>query len=376
MSPRLPSSRVIRLFLCGDVMTGRGIDQILGHSCDPRLYEPWVTDARHYVDLAEAVSGPVPRSVDSDYVWGDALGWLARFAPDFRLVNLETAVTCDGEPWPGKDIHYRMHPANASILTAAGIDCCSLANNHVLDWGYAGLDETLASLESAGVATVGGGESLAAAQAPVVREVPGRGRVIVFGLGSGSSGIPGYWAAEPDRPGVWRVGEADERAVAAVAEQVEAIKDERDVVVASIHWGGNWGYEIPRVQRGLAHELIDRAGVDLIHGHSSHHVKGAELYRGKLILYGCGDFLNDYEGIGGYERYRDDLTLMYFCDLDPATGRMAAAALRPMQIRRFQVVDAPFKDAQWLRDLLSRQGRVLGTDARLARDGTLRLQAH
>ena len=376
MPSRPNGSSAMRLFLCGDVMTGRGIDQILPHSCDPRLHEPWVSDARHYVDLAEAEPGPIPRSVSHDYVWGDALGWLKRFAPDHRLINLETAITCDGEPWPGKDVHYRMHPGNARLLTAAGIDCCTLANNHVLDWGLAGLDETLASIEKAGVATAGAGESLAAAQAPVVLTTPGKGRLILFGVGAGSSGIPPDWAAEPDRPGVWRISEAAERSVAAVAEQVEAIKGEGDVVVVSIHWGSNWGYEVPDVQRELAHALIDRAGVDLIHGHSSHHVKGAEIHRGKLILYGCGDFLNDYEGIGGYGHYRDDLTLMYFCDLDPATGKVLAAALRPMQIHRFQVVDAGSRDARWLGDLLARQDRTPGADVRLTRDGTLRLQPY
>jgi len=76
-------------------------------------------------------------------------------------------------------------------------------------------------------------------------------------------------------------------------------------VVASIHWGDNWGYEI-------AHNLIDHAGVDIIHGHSSHHAKGIEVWHGKPVIYGCGDFINDYEGIGGNEKYRSDLSLMYF----------------------------------------------------------------
>src|SRR5690606_24185118 len=85
-----------------------------------------------------------------------------------------------------------------------------------------------------------------------------------------------------------------------------------DVVVVSVHWGGNWGYAIPPAERAFAHALIDSGSVDVVHGHSSHHAKGIEVYRGKPILYGCGDFLNDYEGISGHERYRGDLSLMYF----------------------------------------------------------------
>jgi Putative enzyme of poly-gamma-glutamate biosynthesis (capsule formation) len=82
------------------------------------------------------------------------------------------------------------------------------------------------------------------------------------------------------------------------------VKQQGDIVVASIHWGGNWDYKVPREQREFAHKLIDEAGVDVIHGHSSHHIKGIEVYRGKLIMYGCSDLLNDYEGISGlYEDF-------------------------------------------------------------------------
>ena len=145
-------SPTVRLFLCGDVMTGRGIDQILPYSVDPHLYEPYVRDARRYVELAERANGPIPRPVDYDYIWGDALAELARFQPDLRLINLETSITTSESQWEGKAIHYRMHPANIPCLTAAGVDGCALANNHVLDWGYPGLAETRETLAAVGVA--------------------------------------------------------------------------------------------------------------------------------------------------------------------------------------------------------------------------------
>jgi poly-gamma-glutamate capsule biosynthesis protein CapA/YwtB (metallophosphatase superfamily) len=78
-----------------------------------------------------------------------------------------------------------------------------------------------------------------------------------------------------------------------------------DLIVVSVHWGPNWGYDIPHQQRRFAHALIDKANVSIIHG--QHHLKAIEVYRDRLILYGCGDFLNDYEGIKGYEEFRDDL---------------------------------------------------------------------
>ena len=78
------------------------------------------------------------------------------------------------------------------------------------------------------------------------------------------------------------------------------------------------------IQSQLAHSLLDEAGVDVIHGHSSHHVKGIEVYKGKAILYGCGDFLTDYEGIQGYEEFRDDLVLMYFLTYRSANAQASA----------------------------------------------------
>src|SRR5512141_2674158 len=149
-------------------MTGRGIDQVMPEPLPPVLYEPWVRDAREYVRLAEQVNGAIAAPVSMAYIWGDALAEMDRLAADARIVNLETAVTRGGEPWPGKGIHYRMNPAHAGCLTVARIDACSLANNHVLDWGAQGLADTLATLHAAGVLTAGAGADLRQAEAPAV----------------------------------------------------------------------------------------------------------------------------------------------------------------------------------------------------------------
>jgi poly-gamma-glutamate synthesis protein (capsule biosynthesis protein) len=143
--------------------------------------------------------------------------------------------------------------------------------------------------------------------------------------------------------------------------KVQEVKRKGDIVVASIHWGSNWGYDIPREQTRFAHRLIDDSGVDIIHGHSSHHVKAIEVYKNKLILYGCGDFLNDYEGIGGYEEFRADLALMYFATLDSSSGKLMGLQMTPTQIRRFKVNRASRADARWLRDTLNREGARYGT---------------
>jgi poly-gamma-glutamate synthesis protein (capsule biosynthesis protein) len=185
----VPARDTLTLFLGGDVMPGRGIDQVLPHPSDPRLVERSIASALDYVRLAERANGPILRPVGPAYIWGEALEELDRIRPDARIVNLETSVTTSDQPWP-KGINYRMHPANIGCLAAAGIDCCVLANNHVLNWGRAGLQETLATLAAAGVRTAGAGATRETARAPAVIEVQGRGRVLVFGFGARSSGIP------------------------------------------------------------------------------------------------------------------------------------------------------------------------------------------
>ncbi|HEY8554316.1 MAG TPA: CapA family protein [Burkholderiales bacterium] len=362
----------LTLFLCGDVMTGRGVDQILRHPSAPHLYEPAARDAREYVHLAEAAVGQLPRRVDDRYVWGEALDALGRLRPHARVVNLETAVTVSEAAWPSKGIHYRMHPDNVGCLVVGGIDCCALANNHVLDWGHEGLCDTLSVLHAAGIRTAGAGRDAAEAAAPAVLPA-GSWRVLVFAFAHASSGVPAAWAAGRNRAGIRLLHDLSARSVQTIAEAVQRHKRRGDVAIASVHWGANWGYGITPDERAFAHGLIDTARIDLIHGHSSHHVKGIEVYRDRLILYGCGDFLTDYEGIRGYEAYRGDLSFMYFPTLDAASGRLLRLRLAPIQVRRLRVNRARSRDAEWLRAVLVHEGRALGTSARFAADGLVEL---
>jgi poly-gamma-glutamate synthesis protein (capsule biosynthesis protein) len=345
----------------------------LPHPGDPTLHESYLKSAKKYEELAEEANGPIGGPVPLDYIWGDALAELERAAPDVRIINLETSVTASEDYWDDKEIHYRMNPGNIGSLTAARVDFCSLANNHILDWGYSGLAETLETLRRAKVKFAGAGRNLGEARAPAVMEVPGKGRVIVFSLGTGSSGIPPAWGATEDRTGVNLLPDLSPRTVQAIGKNVRAVKREKDIVVASIHWGRNWGYEVSPDQVSFAHGLIEEAGVDLIHGHSSHHVKGFEVYRGRLILYGCGDFLNDYEGIRGYEVYRNDLALMYFVRLDSSTGRLAMLGMAPMQMKNFRLNRASQDDGRWLGEVLNREGKKFGTRVRLDEKGALRV---
>ena len=361
------------LFLCGDVMTGRGVDQILPHPGDPRLREAYITEATGYVALAEAANGPIPRPVEPAWPWGDALALLDEQAPDVRLINLETSITVSGEFAPGKAVRYRMSPANIACLTVARPDVCALANNHVLDFGQNGLAETLATLARAGLPSAGAGLDAAGAQRAAVVSLANGGRVTVTSCGTASSGIPRAWAAGARRPGVHLLPSLSRQAADRVASRAQAGRRPGDLAVISLHWGPNWGYEVRRDEVAFAHRLIDD-GVDLVHGHSSHHPRPIEVYRGKLILYGCGDFIDDYEGITGYEEYRDDLRLAYFASLRRGTGDLAELRMVPMQARKMRLWPAGARDRRWLAATIGRISRPFGTRVELAPDGALVLR--
>lgn len=361
----------VTLFLCGDVMTGRGIDQVMPHPSDPRIFESYLKSALDYVSLAERENGPIPKPVDYDYIWGAAIAELEHRRPDARIINLETSITKEDDPEP-KGINYRMNPENVRCITAARIDCCVLANNHVLDWGRAGCVDTLETLHAVGIATAGAGRTANEAASPAALST-GHGRVLVFGVASRTSGVPPSWAATSSRPGVELLPDLSEQMADRIGERMRAARQDGDIAVLSVHWGGNWGYEIPSEQRTFAHRLIDSGAADVVHGHSSHHPKGIEIYKGKPILYGCGDFINDYEGIGGYAKYRGDLALMYFPTLDATTKKLVQLDLTPLRMKRFQLHRASEEDTEWIRDMLAREGRLLGTKVSLAERGTLRV---
>jgi poly-gamma-glutamate capsule biosynthesis protein CapA/YwtB (metallophosphatase superfamily) len=364
------SPQSVGLFLCGDVMTGRGIDQVLAHPCEPTLYEDFVTSAKDYVRMAEQAYGPIPRRAGPTYIWGAALNEFDRMRPDARIINLETAIT-RSDDYARKGINYRMNPDNADCLSAAGVDCCVLANNHVLDWGRSGLLQTLATLKHLNIKVAGAGRNLSEAVAPAALHLANKARLLVFSFGAVTSGITRSWAATMDAPGINLLSGLSETDALRAAEYIVSIKRPGDLAIVSVHWGSNWGYEIPPEQQHFARILIDRANVSVIHGHSSHHAKAVEVYNKRLILYGCGDFLNDYEGIRGHEEYRSDLALMYFAGIEPTTGNLVALEIIPLQIRNFQLSHPPRQDIEWLHQTLQRESLRLGSGMVLDSDGSI-----
>jgi poly-gamma-glutamate synthesis protein (capsule biosynthesis protein) len=221
---------------------------------------------------------------------------------------------------------------------------------------------------------VGAGRDAAEARQPAAVPVPAGGRAMIFACGTASSGIPPSWAATATRPGVNVLPGLSDTAADDVIAQVQAVRQRADVVIVSIHWGSNWGYGVGDDQVRFARRLID-GGVDVIHGHSSHHPRPVEVYRGKLILYGCGDCIDDYEGIRGHEEFRDDLRLLYFPSVAADTGTLEALRMVPMQARKMRLQRANTADGEWLQLVLQRISRRFGTRISREPDDTLILQS-
>jgi len=186
-----------------------------------------------------------------------------------------------------------------------------------------------------------------------------------------TSGVPTSWAARAASPGVALLEGSIDENVCRAADAIRSIKTDHDIAIASIHWGDNWGYGVNPAQFEFAQKLIDQAGIDAVHGHSSHHPKQIALHRGRPIMFGCGDLLNDYEGIRGREEFRPDLVAIYRLVIDSA--RVCAITILPFRIRRFRLEQVPFVDAEWLGRRISQHSRAFGTVWIPEPDGTLRV---
>jgi poly-gamma-glutamate capsule biosynthesis protein CapA/YwtB (metallophosphatase superfamily) len=214
--------------------------------------------------------------------WGNLLPLLQ--SNDFNVINLETTFTTSSKPVP-KVFNFKSNPKNVSALTKADIGIVNIANNHILDFGDDGLLQTLATLDAAHIKHVGAGINIQQAKEPVIIKKNGI-----------SVGILGYtdneptWLADNTKPGTNYIKVGD---IESVTKDIQKVRNLVDVLIISIHWGPNMLQRPTQEFRTFAHQLID-AGVDIIHGHSSHIFQGIEVYKHKLIMYDTGDFVDDY----------------------------------------------------------------------------------
>lgn len=282
------------------------------------------------------------------YPWGDTLPVLRR--ADVRIANLECVLADGGRPEPGKVFTFRSDLKNVRSLVSAQIDLVSLANNHVLDYGPDALREMLPALDRHGILHAGAGTDPASARRPAVRRVGGT----AVGFVAFTDNQPD-WEAAPGSPGVYYVPVADRgERVGQLLELVERTKSRVQLLVVSAHWGGNWGSGAPPEHRTLARRLVD-AGADVVFGHSPHIFRGVEVYRNRPIIYGAGDFVDDY-AVDPEER--NDFSFIFLMEADGGA---------PRQLRLFPTLIADFqarlavRDARDVADRMSRLCGELGT---------------
>lgn len=224
-----------------------------------------------------------------EFPWGDTLPVFRE--ADCRICNLECVISDKGRPWSAtpKIFHFRSDLKNIETLKVAGIDVVSTANNHCLDYEYDALFEMLAALELAGIRQAGAGRNLEEASRPAMFEIKGsKAAFIAF-----TDNEPA-WEAKAHKPGVHYVPvDVKDPRAKRLFDIVAAAEKTSDIVIVSAHWGPNWGYEPVPSHVPFAHRLID-SGAKIVFGHSCHVFQGVEFYRGGVVIYGAGDFIDDY----------------------------------------------------------------------------------
>ncbi|KAF2767073.1 putative polyglutamate biosynthesis protein [Teratosphaeria nubilosa] len=364
----MSTQRTYTLNFMGDVMLGRLIDQMFPQ----HVHEP--EEQRIAQSLLKSHPKLSVYSIESP--WGNALPLL--HSADLNLINLETSATTHAVKWPDKIFNYRMHPANISALTVAKVHYAGLANNHTLDFSEPGLSETVKTVKGAGIAFAGAGESRFEATRPAILRLP---------AGGGRKELEAHVWAASDHPGDW-ASVANFHLIdysQATRQRLKALltapaSSQAALKVFSVHWGPNYAWQPSKEIRDLAHFLVDECGVDVIHGHSSHHVQGVERYRGSVIIYGCGDFIDDYALV---KDFRNDLSGIWqvrveqdFRDEDGGKLRLTRLEMFPTKIDRFQVrrlmADEP--DTAWIADRIRGLSADVGTQVQVDdREGDLKL---
>ncbi len=285
------------------------------------------------------------------YPWGDTLTLFQR--ADLRICNLECPIADCGEPWSvtPKLFHFRSDGKNVAALSAAGIDVVSLANNHVLDYGYDALAETLLQLRRNHIRQVGAGTDIAEAWLPaIVDSQDAHVALLAF-----TDNEP-FWEAGDDRPGtcyipVDRPDARTQRFLSLVA----SVKSRADYLIVSAHWGANWGSNPPYSHMSLGKSIVD-AGADVVFGHSSHVFRGVELYRGRPIIYGVGDFVNNY---AVHPLERNDQSMIFVLEL--RSRAVHEISLFPIVIRKLQARRAHGREALDIALRMQRLCHSLGT---------------
>lgn len=220
---------------------------------------------------------------------------------DLFVFNLETTLTKANTKYPKKRFNYKLLPEYAKIAlnNISQNIYCSLANNHILDFGIKGLKETIRTLKSLNIEHTGAGLNLKEAQKLVVMNI-NETRIGFLSAADHYS----YWAATSTKPGIWYIN--PQKHDQEVLNIVKKSKKKCDLLIFSCHMQSNYVDVIDENIKLFYRSLIDE-GVDIVHGHSPHHILPVEKYKNGYIFYSLGDLIDDY----AIDRhYRNDLGVL------------------------------------------------------------------
>lgn len=285
------------------------------------------------------------------YVWGDTID-IFRDA-DLSLINLECVISSKGSEWTEtpKIFHFRANPDALQVLKSAAIDYVALANNHTLDYGFDALEEMLELLQENRISYSGAGRNLREAMtASSLYSDSMRVGVVALTDNQPEWEASSHSAGTNYMPLSLKNGYADR-----LQQCINSAREISDIVIVSSHVGPHFR-ESPSVQYvNFAHHIID-LGADVYWGHSNHMPQGIEIYKGKPILYDCGDFIDDY---AVDPHHRNDLSFLFRLDFEGT--RIGGLELLPTVIRDFHASTASLDDAEFVIRTMVDRCSLLGT---------------
>ena len=246
----------------------------------------------HFPDEIDDEGGAPPPGAKTlaEQLAADPKHVLAPIAPvlsgaDLAMVNLETAITDRGEPIPGKNYHFRSSPKSFTALKAAGVDVVNMANNHALDYGPVGMQDTFDAIASSGLPVVGIGHNAAEAYRPYRTVIKGQRIAILSASDWLEPALVPAWSATDTQPGI-----AFSIDRTRLVDAIRAVRPEVDTLVVFLHWGTEETYCASPEQQDLASTLLGE-GADLVVGSHAHRVFGAGRSGNSLVAYGLGNFV-------------------------------------------------------------------------------------
>lgn len=275
-------------------------------------------------------------------------------AADLTVVNLECAITSRIDHWPGapKAFYFGAPPQAVNTLFNAGVDLVSLANNHALDFGIAGLLDTLRYLHERGIRQAGAGADIDAALMPAILKCRG----MSFGMAAFCDHQEDF-AAQHECAGIAFLDLDDEQtAVGKLRTALQPLLDARvDWPILSLHWGPNMVWRPSDRFRRIAHAAIEM-GWKILFGHSAHIFHGIEIVRGCPILYAAGDLVDDYRVDADF---RNDHQMLFSLELTRDAVRRID--LHPIFIDQCQARPASPKQFAWITAQMRSLCAELGT---------------